>query len=324
MRVKYWGIVCGVAAVVVFSWRQKDIDMIGLLNIIAPPVIGGVIGLITNDIAIKMLFRPQKPRYLFGKQLPLTPGMIPKNKARLASGIAHMVADKLMSADVLSGALLGDEMIGKIRGKVHGYIEERKTDERALREVLAEMLSEESVDATKEVILNDIEEKVREKMSEPELAGDITGKIMESLSNKGGLWSLGSLIATGTGLDKSIAELVGNMLKTEGAGMVVGMVGSEAERLLERPLCELLRDKEEMMERVEDAVVGAYRKVVEGKLPEILSTLDIASIVEQRIMDMDVAEMERMILDICHKELKVVVWIGGILGALIGCVNVFI
>lgn len=309
---------------VVFSWRQKDKDMIELLNIIAPPVVGGVIGLITNDIAIKMLFRPQKPRYLFGKQLPLTPGMIPKNKSRLASGIAHMVSDKLMSADVLSGALLGEDMIERVRGKVRGYIEERRTDERALRVVLGEMLSEESVEATKEVILKGIEEKVREKMSEPELAGEITGRIMESLSSKGGLWSLGSLIASGTGLDRSISELVGDMLRTEGVGMVVGMVGSEAEKLLDRPLCELLRDKGDMMGRVEDAVVGAYRKVVEGKLGEILSTLDIASIVERRIMDMDVAEMERMILDICHKELKVVVWLGGILGALIGCANIFI
>ena len=45
-------------------------------------VIGAVIGAATNHLAIKMLFRPYKPYYLFGKQLPFTPGLIPKKKRR--------------------------------------------------------------------------------------------------------------------------------------------------------------------------------------------------------------------------------------------------
>lgn len=37
-------------------------------------VVGAVIGGFTNLLAIRMLFRPYKPIYMFGKQLPLTPG----------------------------------------------------------------------------------------------------------------------------------------------------------------------------------------------------------------------------------------------------------
>ena len=54
------------------------------ISYIIPPLVGAAIGYITNDIAIRMLFRPHEAKYLFGKQLPFTPGIIPKEKGRLA------------------------------------------------------------------------------------------------------------------------------------------------------------------------------------------------------------------------------------------------
>ncbi len=52
--------------------------------VLLPPVLGGLIGYFTNDIAIKMLFRPYRPRYLLGQRIPFTPGLIPSNQQRLA------------------------------------------------------------------------------------------------------------------------------------------------------------------------------------------------------------------------------------------------
>lgn len=40
-------------------------------------------------------------------------------------------------------------------------------------------------------------------------------------------------------------------------------------------------------------------------------------------MGMDTKEMERMILDVCDKELKVITWFGALLGAIMGWVNIF-
>ena len=42
--------------------------------LLAPPIAGGVIGYFTNDVAIKMLFRPYRPIYLGKRRLPFTPG----------------------------------------------------------------------------------------------------------------------------------------------------------------------------------------------------------------------------------------------------------
>lgn len=65
--------------------------------LIAPPIVGGVIGYFTNDLAIKMLFRPYRPYYLFKRRLPLTPGLIPSNQGRLAQRIADTIMGSLLT-----------------------------------------------------------------------------------------------------------------------------------------------------------------------------------------------------------------------------------
>jgi len=69
--------------------------------LLAPPVFGGVIGYFTNDLAIKMLFRPYRPYYLFKRRLPLTPGLIPSNQGRLAQRVADTIMGSLLTPEEL-------------------------------------------------------------------------------------------------------------------------------------------------------------------------------------------------------------------------------
>lgn len=39
---------------------------------------------------------------------------------------------------------------------------------------------------------------------------------------------------------------------------------------------------------------------------------------------MDMAETEKLILQVMNKELRAVVWLGALLGMVMGCVNIFI
>ncbi len=69
--------------------------------LVAPPVIGGVIGYFTNDIAIKMLFRPYRPIYLGKWRMPFTPGLIPSNQERLAKRISDTIMGSLLTPEEL-------------------------------------------------------------------------------------------------------------------------------------------------------------------------------------------------------------------------------
>jgi uncharacterized membrane protein YheB (UPF0754 family) len=69
-----------------------------ILNYAAPIVVGAVIGYVTNWLAIKMLFRPRRAYRLFGWRLPFTPGLIPKERERIAVALGSSVAGDLLNA----------------------------------------------------------------------------------------------------------------------------------------------------------------------------------------------------------------------------------
>ncbi|MBF2029297.1 MAG: DUF445 domain-containing protein [Oscillatoriales cyanobacterium C42_A2020_001] len=68
---------------------------------VAPPVVGGIIGYFTNDIAIRMLFRPYRAYYIGGRRVPFTPGLIPRNQERLAKRISDTIMGSLLTPEEL-------------------------------------------------------------------------------------------------------------------------------------------------------------------------------------------------------------------------------
>ena len=72
-----------------------------ILEKLAGPLIGAVIGYCTNYIAVKMLFYPKKEIKIWGHKLPFTPGAIPKGKPRLAKAIGNIVANTLLTEEDL-------------------------------------------------------------------------------------------------------------------------------------------------------------------------------------------------------------------------------
>jgi uncharacterized membrane protein YheB (UPF0754 family) len=91
-----------------------NLDLATLWIYVAPPIAGAIIGYFTNDIAIKMLFRPYKPIYFGKRQLPFTPGLIPRNQERLAKRIADTIMGSLLTPgelQTLAGRLLATERV---------------------------------------------------------------------------------------------------------------------------------------------------------------------------------------------------------------------
>ena len=76
-----------------------------LLSSLAHPCIGAFIGYLTNKIAIRMLFRPLRPWYLFGLRVPMTPGIIPAKRRELAVNIGEMVGRHLLTSTDIGSAI---------------------------------------------------------------------------------------------------------------------------------------------------------------------------------------------------------------------------
>jgi len=76
-----------------------------LIPLAAPPLLGALIGYVTNRIAIRMLFRPLRPWHLFGLRVPLTPGIIPAKRGELAEKMGEMVGSHLLTSGDVGLAL---------------------------------------------------------------------------------------------------------------------------------------------------------------------------------------------------------------------------
>ncbi|NLW41065.1 MAG: DUF445 family protein [Tissierellia bacterium] len=107
------------------------------MNYIIPVIVGGVIGYITNWIAIKMLFRPHYEKRIFNIPIPFTPGLIPKEKNRIAKSIGEAVGEYLLSPEVVVDALFKNE--GSIEKVIIHYINRLKHEERTLEDLISSL-----------------------------------------------------------------------------------------------------------------------------------------------------------------------------------------
>jgi uncharacterized membrane protein YheB (UPF0754 family) len=85
------------------------------LPYLIPPLLGALIGYVTNYVAIRMLFRPLRAWRIFGLRLPLTPGIIPAKRGELAKKMGEMVGDHLVTAEDVSRALVKDSVRRELR-----------------------------------------------------------------------------------------------------------------------------------------------------------------------------------------------------------------
>jgi len=87
-----------------------------------PPLLGAVIGYVTNDIAVRMLFKPYKKWKIGPIGVPFTPGVIPKQREKIARGIGKVVSEKLLNAETVKENLKSRTMKNAIIIWLRGFI----------------------------------------------------------------------------------------------------------------------------------------------------------------------------------------------------------
>lgn len=105
------------------------------MKFIMPILVGGTIGYITNWIAIKMLFRPHYEKKIFNIHVPFTPGLIPKERDRIAKSIGEAVGVYLLSPEVVVKSLSNDKN-DYIKKSVESYIGRLQQEDRSLKNLI--------------------------------------------------------------------------------------------------------------------------------------------------------------------------------------------
>lgn len=324
------------------------------------PSIGAVIGYITNDIAIRMLFRPHTAKYLFGIKIPFTPGIIPKEKGRIATSIGGAISANLMNKEVLEKNLLSDEMIGKIQGAIKDFFETQKSNQETLKQFLSHYLSEDELSHASNNVNKELTTLIHRKLSDSSIGTQIAHVAVIHVMNKmqnfgstigdtlkdegiGNGCGIGKLISHGfetifgsqakknasefisalsEPVEQALGKNINEMLQNNSEEIVGNLIGSEINNLMNCKMCDLLANKDEKICQITSSLVSLYRTIITERLPKILEAINISKIVEERINEMDMNETEELIFQVMDKELKAIVWLGALLGMVMGSINV--
>ena len=293
-----------------------------ITSYLLPPVIGAVIGYFTNLIAVKMLFYPRKPVYLFGHQLPLTPGAIPKGKARLAKSAGKIVQDELFTREDISGRLLTEEVEKPLVDKVMSILDSN------IRETGAVMAgSAEKYDKLESDFTELLSFKITDAIKRMDIPGTIhkEGKAMllEHVLNS----RLLSMVVTDNIIDrvmKAVSDKMEEFIDAKGPSMVSGITTSRIHDLGDRTPLYVLELAGYDSEFVRNKITAAYRESVVNAVNSALRRIDVAKVVEDKINSMAVEELEKGVLTVMKTELKLIVDLGALIGLVIGSINIFI
>jgi len=94
-----------------------------LLPWVLPPVIGAVIGYITNAVAITMLFRPHNAKKIFSVKIPMTPGIIPKQRYELSKSVGAMVSRELLTEDAVRKQIRSKSFLKNVNSSLGSFLD---------------------------------------------------------------------------------------------------------------------------------------------------------------------------------------------------------
>lgn len=294
------------------------------------PLVGAVIGYITNDIAIRMLFRPHQAKYFMGIHIPFTPGIIPKEKARIAGAIGKAVSENLMNREVLEKSLLSDDMLTKMNNAIDEFVTTQGANEETIEQFARHYLTEEDIIAMRQNVSDGIVKMVSSKLTDSNMGEQIAHMATEHVLAKtrnsvAGLFGADKLVAgVAQPIEKILAKHINEILQTNSQQMIKDLVVKQSDDLLNMTMSQLVSNHDEQVAQIKSGIMNAYRVIITEHLPRILQDIDISGIIEQRINEMDMDEAEAIILDVMKKELRAIVWLGALLGSIMGTVNALI
>ncbi|MGV2876303.1 DUF445 family protein [Macrococcus capreoli] len=369
--------------------------MNAILVVLFMGLIGALIGGFTNYIAIKMLFRPFEPKFLFGKQLPFTPGLIPKRRNELSVKMGEMVTAHLLTPEVFKEKLMTPQTEKLIKDFIVRQIQTLKEGEYSIddfaqrfdidvaalsNEQLRQQLSKvidntlfahiddtleqllpadlrEKLDTQVEALSPMIMVKLRDYVNSTKGYNDIMQMIDRFFMEKGRFVSMIQMFMTKEMIAERVIKEFNALSKEEKLNQIIETeVQREYQSLLTKqpsrfistqdllamkenvikqiiaqvnikhytatPLIQLAPKAFEYMEGAgSDRFVHYVISKTSDNIAEILEKVHIAEIVKQQIDNFELSFLEQLVIEISNKELKMITFLGFLLGGIIGLIQ---
>ena len=289
-----------------------------MLKYIAAPLIGALIGYCTNYIAVKMLFRPRHEKYFFGHKVPLTPGAIPKGKTRLAKSVGDVISNHLVTSEDIESKALNEETEAAVTERImkmlksdidSGFraISSSEEEYEMITTNLDYAVTLRMADAVKSINFSDIIKVKGGQIIGEQLGGSMLGMFIN-------LEMIDSILG-------SISDNIGMYVDDHCYNFLAPEVSRSMEKLRGDNIYDMITSNGVSDEELRAKVREIYRKTIKAVIPELIAKMDIASMVSQKIEDMEVEQLEDMVMEVMSKELTTIVNLGALIGFILGLIN---
>ena len=296
-------------------------------RVVLAPLVGGVIGYITNDLAIKMLFRPRKAVYIGRYHVPFTPGLIPSQQGRIARSIGEVVARQLLNEETLRQTLLSDNTLETLQTRIRAFLRKLSKDQRTLYE----LFKSSGISDKTHLSLEDIEQRLTaaicSKIIQARLGytvvDNVVGDKIDFIVQNPLFMKFIDNNAQGA-IREKLAEKINDIIAEKAPEASAHIVSHYRKELMDSRLCDLYERYQDKEDKVVDSIVNLYVSILGGNLGRLLQAINIEQIVVDKINGLDPEELEKTIFGIMKRELNAIVYLGALLGFVMGFVNLLL
>jgi uncharacterized membrane protein YheB (UPF0754 family) len=254
----------------------------GILRIIS---ISGLIGFLTNWIAITMLFRPTHRRPVLGQ------GLIPAQKDRIAYRLARAVSEDLINPEIIKQKIHESQAIAKYREKATVYIK-KIIDDPEFRFNL------------KQIVVGYVDEMI----ADPEVRSNIAKKLIEQIDE-----------AVDEKSFEKVALKAYSFFKGQEMQDLVESALLKLPTGIENSLNKMDTFLDELPEKL-DENGSVIEELVTRMLYKLINQLDVQALVEDNLRQYDEKKLETLIKNASNDQLQYIQYLGAVLGTFGGLI----
>lgn len=266
------------------SWSVwgYELQFQGLLKIVS---VSGLIGFLTNWLAITMLFKPAQRRPLLGH------GLIPAQKDRIAFRMAQAVSEDLINPEIIKKKINQSGIISQYREQTATYLKSIIDDPSFRSDI-------------KRWVVQYVDEMIADPEIRTALAEKIIVEIEESLEDK----SIERVAL------KAYSYIKGQEMQHIIEEALIKVPGSVENGL--NKMDDLLDQLPEKLDKHSEAI----ENIVTSLLYKLINQLDVHTLVEDNLRGYDEQHISNIIKNATNEQLRFIQFLGAVLGMIGGLV----
>ena len=260
----------------------RSLQFEGLLKILS---VSGLIGFLTNWLAITMLFKPAEKRPILGH------GLIPAQKNRIAYRLAQTVSEDLINPEIIKKKITESKIIGRYRELSTRYIKSIIDDPEFRTDI-------------KHWVVKYVDEMIADPEIRAALAKRILTQIEEALHNKS---------------FEKIALKTYTFVKGQEMQAIIEEALVQIPTSVENGL-DKLDDLLDQLPRKIDKNSDTIEDIVTTLLYKLINQLNVHALVEENLRSYDEQHISNIIRSATNEQLRYIQYLGAVLGVIGGFV----